>query len=72
MTWYTFEVSNHPGAGARIVSDEAGRSWQRLHACDTTAKEARRVVDELSRWYKHARVFRGRGIGRLHYAVYRP
>ena len=69
--WYVIEVSNHPQAGARISTQAASESWEQKYAGTiATAQEARHTVDELAKWYRHARAFRGRDIGRLWYASY--
>jgi hypothetical protein len=71
--WYTLQVSNHPGAGSRCPTQEAGESWEtKYDGTIATAAEARKAVDELSKIYRHARAFRGYDPGgKLWYAVLR-
>lgn len=70
-TWYTLQVSNHPKAnGASDVMEtlEVGRSWRTVYDGEIESPgDARRAVVELCRWFKHARAFRGRDLGRLWY-----
>ena len=69
---YTLQVSNHPGAGSRIPTTAAAASWETVYDGPVaTAAEAREAVEKLSAFYRHARAFRGKGIGRLWYAVLR-
>lgn len=72
MTWFTIQVSNHPQAGARIPTDEASRSWQTVYdGAIATDAEARKAIIDLSEWYRHARGFRGKSVGKIFFAVYR-
>ncbi len=69
---YLIQVSNHPQAGYRIPTQAATESWTTLYDGPiATPAEARKTADELSQFYRHVRVFRGRAVGKLHYAVYR-
>lgn len=71
-TTYTVQVSNHPEAGARIPTQAASESWKTVYDGPiATPKEARAAVDGLSAMYRHARVFKGAAVGKLHYAVLR-
>ena len=72
MTWYTLSVSNHPEAGRRIETEEDAKSWLIVYDGEiATPAEARQVVDKLSDWYRHARAFRGKNVGKLWYGVFR-
>jgi len=72
MSWYTLQVSNHPDAGARLTNAEAGASWQTVYdGLIASAKDARQAVDALGKYYRHARAFRGKNVGRFFYAVIR-
>jgi len=68
---YTIQVSNHVGAGARLPTAAASKSWITVYdgPC-ASVNEARATVDRLTQWYRHARVFRGnkRTGGKLWYA----
>ncbi len=69
---YTLQVSNHPGAFSRIPTADAAASWQTVYDGPiATSAEARAAVDSLARLYRSARVFRGKAVGKLHYAVLR-
>lgn len=69
---YTLQVSNHPGAGARIQSAEAGASWHTVYDGPiATPAEAREAIDRLAQFYTHARAFKGANAGKLWYAVLR-
>lgn len=69
---YTLQVSNHVEAGSRLPSDDATKSWQTVYDGPiATAREARETVDKLATFYRHARAFRGKAVGKLYYAVLR-
>lgn len=69
--WFVIQVSDHPGAGARIPTDAAARTWRTVYAGDTTATEVRNAVDNLAgKWARHARAFKGADVGRLFYASF--
>jgi hypothetical protein len=69
MTWYTLQVSNHPGAGYRIPTQAASESWEvRYDGPIATPAEARKAVDDLAKFYRNVIAFRGREIGKLWYA----
>ncbi len=72
-TFYTIQVSNHPDAGSRIPTDEAQASWvTKYDGPIASANDARRTVDELSRWFRNVRSFRGgKTIGKLWYSALR-
>jgi len=70
MTEYQFQVSNHPRAGEQPATEAAAASWQTLYTGTVaTPAEARVAADQLAEWFRHVRVFRGKEIGRLWYAV---
>lgn len=72
MTTYTLQVSNHVGAGSRIPTQEASESWKTVYDGPiASASDARDAIDQLAKWYRHARAFRGHTIGKLWYAVLR-
>ncbi len=72
MTTYTLQISNHPGAGSRIPTTVAAASWKTVYDGPiASAREARKAVDELAALNRHARVFKGKAVGKLHYAVLR-
>lgn len=72
MKRYTLQVSNHPEAGLRIPTQAATESWEtKYDGPIATDAEARDAVDAFAMFYKHARLFKGNNIGRLHYAVLR-
>ena len=62
---YLIQVSDHPRLSSPPTQDE-GQSWRTVYDGPIeSALEAHRVIDALSRWYRHVRAFRGKGIGRL-------
>lgn len=67
---YTIQVSNHPGAGARIPTQAASESWRTLYDGPAASDaDVRAVVDELAAWYRHVRAFKGSNtLGRMLYA----
>jgi hypothetical protein len=72
MTYATIQVSNHRESGLRIPTKAGGDAWETLYDGPIeSAKEARRAVEELSAWFRCARVFLERDLGKLHYAVLR-
>ena len=72
MALYTMQVSNHPEAGKRIPTEAAQASWQTVYDGPiATTTEARKAVDDLGDWYRHARAFKGKQVGKLWYAVLR-
>ena len=69
---FMFQVSNHKDAGKRIPTEDAAKSWETLYYGSVpSSKEAREAVDKLAGFYRHARVFKGNNVGKLHYAVLR-
>ena len=70
---YTIQVSDHPGAGKRVPSDEASKSWKTVYDGPiASSKEAIKAIDALSQWHTHVRSFKGTGtIGKMFYAVLR-
>lgn len=66
---YTLQVSNHGEAGSRLPSEDAAKSWQTVY--DGPIATAREAVDKLAAFYRHARAFRGKAVGKLYYAVLR-
>lgn len=68
-TTYTIQLSNHPGAGARIPTAEAAESWKTIWDGPATAKQARAMVDRYARDFRNVRAFRGSAVGRMFYAV---
>jgi len=73
MAFYTLQVSNHTGAGSRIPSQDASESWRTVYDGEIcTAQDARAAVEQLAKFYRHARAFRGGGtLGKFWYAVLR-
>ena len=70
--WYTLQVSNHREAGRRIATEAGAASWETQYDGQiATAAEARKAVDNLSNFYRHARAFRGKSVGKLWYGVFR-
>lgn len=70
--WFTIQVSNHSEAGLRIPTEAGAASWETIFdGRVVSAKEVRAAVDELSKWYRHARCFMGAAVGKLYYAVLR-
>jgi hypothetical protein len=69
-TLYTLQVSNHAGAGERIPTQEASESWETMYFGPIASEqEAREATDNLAKFYRHARAFRGvKTLGRLWYA----
>jgi hypothetical protein len=69
---YTVQVSNHPGAGSRIPTEEASKSWEtKYDGSIATSSEARQLTEQLSKFYRNVRTFKGCQIGKLWYAVLR-
>lgn len=59
--YYSIQVSNHPEAGKRLPSLVATKSWEtKYDGPIATANEARKAVDDLSKFYRHVRMFRGK------------
>jgi hypothetical protein len=72
MTYYTLQVTNHPEAFRRIPTEAASKSWETVYDGPiASASEARNAVDQLAAFYRCARVFKGKAIGKLHYGVFR-
>jgi hypothetical protein len=72
MTHYTLQVSNHAEAGLRIPTQAASESWLTIYNGPiATAAEARRATEQAAEFYRHARVFIGASVGKLHYVVFR-
>jgi hypothetical protein len=66
---YTLQVSDHAGAGDRIPTSQALESWRTVYDGPiATEEEARKAVDGLAQWHRHARAFRGQAVGKLWYA----
>ena len=71
MASYTVFVSDHPGAGARIPTQEASESWKPWdYPVAGPGYEIRRFADCLANVYRHVRIFKGGEVGKLWYAVY--
>ena len=46
---YTIQVSDHPGAGKRVPSDEASKSWKTVYDGPiASSKEVIKAIDALS------------------------
>lgn len=69
---YTIQVSNHREAGLRIPTQAASESWEtKWDGPIESAPAARRAVEDLSQFYRHVRMFGGRYVGKVYYAVLR-
>ena len=70
--YYTIQVSNHPGAGSRIPTADAAASWNTVYDGPlASSTEARKAVNTCADFYRHARAFRGKEVGKMWYAVLR-
>ena len=69
---YIIQWSNHPEAGLRIPTPAATESWQTVYdGTVASPQEARKAADDLSSFYRHVRVFKGKHVGKLWYGVLR-
>ena len=64
--WYTIQVSNHPGSGEQPPSLAAAEAWETVYDGPVESRAAAvSAVHDLTAWYRFARLFQGRNVGKL-------